>query len=253
MLDNITIFSKQVSCYDLSIDIGTVIGLLVYLCIALIKTKSVKRVVCSVIFATVLLNLGAYLGNFIRGLSVGEVGGISEIFSTGSGSHFIGRVLMVVIFLPVVYRYFLGKDKKEWVLYMDFMSFYLVVQHIFNRLGCLLNGCCEGKEYRGFLSFEYPIGIGFGPGYDYPMYPTQLFEIISMVILLGVCIYMFGKRRHIIVIFEIWFAVTIFVSEFMMLPDHTVYILGLNAIQYSAIVLLIIAFVTKAKITKSGE
>ncbi len=252
MLDNITIFSEQVSCYDLSINIGTFIGFLVYLFVALKKTKSVKRVICSVVFAYILLTLGAFLGNIIRGLNVGEIGGISDVFTVGSGSHFIGRVIMVVVFLPFVYKWFLGRDKKEWVSYMDMMCFYLVIQHIFNRLGCLLNGCCEGKEYRGFLSFEYPIGIGFGPGYDYPMYPTQLFEIISMIILLGVCIYLFGKNRHIIVVFEIWFAATIFLSEFMMLPDRTVYIMGLDAIQYSAVVLGIAAYITHRKIVKTG-
>ncbi len=253
MLDNITIFSRQVSCYELAINVGTFIGLLVYLCISLIKTRSVKRVILSVISTAVLLNLGACTGNLIRGLSIGEIGGIREIINSGSGTHFIGRVITVVAILPFIYRYVILKDKREWVVYMDMVSFFLIIQHIFNRTGCLLNGCCEGKEYRGFLSFEYPIGVGFGPGYDYPMYPTQLFEIISMLILLAVCSYMFGKRKHIIIVFEIWFAITIFISEFMMLPDRTVYILGLNAIQYSAIILFMIALVTKARISKAGE
>ncbi len=41
---------------------------------------------------------------------------------------------------------------------MDFLkilkasALYMAIQHMFNRIGCLMAGCCGGREYRGFFS-----------------------------------------------------------------------------------------------------
>lgn len=245
MLDNITVFSRQIACYNLFINAGTLIGLIVFLWGGYKKSYGIDRLVCAGVLAFALLKWGFFASNLLRGLNQGDISNVRNIFTVNTGGHFLGRVIFAVWFFPVLYRLLFQKKKGEWVGYMDALCMYLVVQHIFNRIACLLNGCCEGKEYDGLFSFRYSMGRGYGAGFDYSMYPTQLFEIVSMTLLLIVCIYLCRKNVRLFFIFEIWFGITIFISEFMMENEGAIYYGGLDAVQYGSLILIITAFVTR--------
>ena len=68
---------------------------------------------------------------------------------------------------------------------------------------------------------------------------------MSMIILLLVCIKLYIAKKHIFGIFGMWFAMTIFISEFMMKNLDVVYFIGIDAVQYAAIILFIISFVNQ--------
>lgn len=219
-----------ISTYNLFINIGTILGFFVFIFTSYKRKYKIGKTVCIGILVFFLLQWGFFASNLIRGLNNGDIGSFRDIILEKKGAHFIGRVIFAVSLFPVLYKAFFQKEKKEWVSAMDSLCLFLIVQHIFNRIACLLNGCCGGKLISESSSLKYP---------------TQLFEAGSMVILLGVCIFLFKKNISIYFIFEIWFAVTIFISEFMIDNSDAVYYLGLDAIQYAAIVLIIISLITR--------
>lgn len=229
MPDNITIFSKQIALYGVFINIGTVAGLIVFLILAYKKSKSIERVFGATVLAFALLKWGFFASNIVRGLNYNSFGNIAEMFTVNAGGHFIGRVLLVMAAFPVLYILLFQKFKYEWKDYLDIFCFYLVIQHIFNRIACIFNGCCQGKS----VSF---LNNGL---------PARGFEVLSMIILLLVCIKLYIAKKHIFGIFGMWFAMTIFISEFMMKNLDVVYFIGIDAVQYVAIILFIISFVNQ--------
>jgi len=222
MSGSITLFSNSIPYYNLFINIGTVLGTIVFVFICWKKSKSIERTISAGVLGYALLVWGFFSSNLLRGLYYGKEIDFPGVFIKNYGGHFLGRVLLVVWLFPVLYILLFQKEKREWVKYLEMMCFFLTIQHIFNRIACLSNGCCGGKEIHGAGTFEYP---------------TQLFEIVSMIILLGVCIYLYKNGRRIVILFQVWFSVTIFLSELMMENDGVVYYLGLNVIQYAALIL----------------
>lgn len=173
--------------------------------------------------------MGFFASNIVRGLNYNSFGNIAEMFTVNAGGHFIGRVLLVMAAFPVLYILLFQKFKYEWKDYLDIFCFYLIIQHIFNRIACIFNGCCQGKS----VSF---LNNGL---------PARGFEVLSMIILLLVCIKLYIAKKHIFGIFGMWFAMTIFISEFMMKKLDVVYFIGIDAVQYAVIILFIISVVNQ--------
>lgn len=240
-----TIFG-QFRSYDFFINLGSILGSVLLIGLYFRKSKSWKKAISVFILSLVIVELGYFTGNFVRGLSYGEVNSIRDVFHLfveKEGNHFIGRVLLVLWLFPPVFCLLFRKSKREWMDYLDLLCIFLAFQHIFNRIGCFFNGCCCGEYYDGIFALRYHVEGKSGPGYAYPVYPTQLFEIICMILLFIILFILYIRKKRLLYIFVIGFSVTIFLSEFMMNKQGVVLIAGLTVIQYAAILLLVTGIV----------
>ena len=73
-------------------------------------------------------------------------------------------------------------NTNEW---FDLLTIPLIFFHILGRVGCFFGGCCYGKETSSCLGMFFPDR----PEYNIyhkgmKCYPTQLFEIIALIIIL---------------------------------------------------------------------
>jgi len=74
---------------------------------------------------------------------------------------------------------------------LDLIALSIPVPWIFAKLGCLFNGCCYGQECSMPWAITFPAG-GAGAPAGIPLHPTQIYEIIVVLCILGV----FALLRH---------------------------------------------------------
>lgn len=236
-------YTGRVRSYDLFINLGSIVGGMLLLFLYRRKSGSWKKALQVFLISFLILELGFFAGRLVRGLSHGDGESVFTLLAEYQGNHFIGHVLFAMWVFPVIFCAAFRREKEEWRDYLDLLCIFLTFQHIFNRLACLFNGCCAGKYYSGLLALRYHVEGKSGAGYSYPVYPTQLFEIVCMLLLLAVLFLLYRKGKRLSGMFCIGFALTIFTSEFMMDQQGVLCFAGLSVIQYAAILLMLTAAV----------
>lgn len=242
MAEYINTFFGPVKSYDFFINLGSILGSVLLIFLYYMKSKSPAKAIKIFILSLVIVELGYFTGSIVRGLSYGDIRNISDVarlFVEKQGNHFIGRVLLVIWIFPPLFSTFFREIKQQRWEYLDILCIFLTFQHIFNRIACLFNGCCCGEYYNGIFALRYKVSGKNGPGYAYPVYPTQMFEIICMVLLFILLIILHIKNKGLLLTFVTGFSFTIFISEFMMNKQGVILIGGLTVIQYTAVILLI--------------
>lgn len=198
--------------YTLFINLGTFFSIL--LCYELLskycsKEKYRIKILC---FMLITLFAGNITGKLIKN-------SFEESFS--DSTHFMGRVILCAIVLPIFMKYFWKNESLKTYGY-NICVVFIVVQHFFNRIACLFNGCCGGKSVGNIIL------------------PTQLFEAVAMIVLLIFILLKNNKNEESYCISLVVFGITIFISESMMDYSNVTKIGGLTAVQYSAIILSVI-------------
>jgi len=107
--------------------------------------------------------------------------------------------------------------------------------HALGRLGCFLNGCCYGKETDKWF------GVVF-PGHAHKVIPTQLFEMVFLLILSGILIYFAFKRnfKWNLIIYLFSYSIFRFLIEFIR-GDERGQVSFLSPSQYWSIAIFILA------------
>ena len=114
---------------------------------------------------------------------------ISEIFKIRNGGMvfyggFIGGILGLLLYT---------RWKKLKVLQMaDILAPSLPLGHAFGRVGCLMTGCCYGKESSAPWAVRFPEGH---PTFPSNVHPTQIYSSLLNIILFAILVYFFHKRR----------------------------------------------------------
>ena len=73
--------------------------------------------------------------------------------------------------------------------FWDVSTFTILVGMIFTRVGCLLNGCCAGRQTVGWFGIRLPDTYGVWQR----RVPTQALEAACAAILLGIAVVMWGR------------------------------------------------------------
>ena len=122
------------------------------------------------------------------------------------GMTFIGGLIGgVVSFLGVyfLYIYLIRPRTKIKILAkpmnatltdaLPFIPIGICIAHAFGRLGCLFAGCCYGKETDAW----YGMQVAAPSSHTLPVnvVPTQLFEMIFLLVLAGVMAFLYFKYR----------------------------------------------------------
>jgi phosphatidylglycerol:prolipoprotein diacylglycerol transferase len=123
----------------------------------------------------------------------------------------------------------------------------------FGRMGCLLAGCCFGKETAGHLGLVFP---GDSPASEWqskhgllasrfmhslPVHPTQIYESATSLVIACICLfYVQGRKRYdgqVFLSFIVLYAVARFVIELFRSDDRGA-LLGLSTSQLIGLVLI---------------
>ena len=101
------------------------------------------------------------------------------------GFVFYGSFITIV---PVVIWYL--KNYKIPILPMlDILAITVLIVHSIGRLGCFFGGCCYGKPTDSFIGMAFPKTNGN------LVYPSQLFEIIALLIIMLFLFYLKKKQK----------------------------------------------------------
>ncbi len=151
--------------YYLMINMGSVLGSLLLCYFYWQESRSLKKTLGVYLISLAALEFGSFFGKLVRGLSYGKGESLWELLTGEGGTHFLGRVIFVLLFFPAAYRLAYRAGSREWIPYLDSLCIFLTFQHIFNRMACLFRGCCMGGFYRGPFAWKYPWGSGTGAAY----------------------------------------------------------------------------------------
>ncbi len=219
------------------ITIGTLLALFAAGIVIYINTKKIRDSIIGIVASGLVMAM-SYPGQILNTLNSMSFKSTEDffqkVFVNPTGNHFLGRVLVMAVVLPIFYRVVV-KDKEKTEIFLDGTGIMIVVQHIFNRIGCFCNGCCYGKPYSGLFSVRYSEDI-----VAHSVYPSQCIEALFMVVLLAVGIIRLRRKKHIFTMLLIGFGFGIFISEFFYVQTGNVLLAGLNIIQYASIILIVI-------------
>ncbi len=234
----------QIRSYTFFTNLGSVLGSLMVLLLLYYAYRNIRQAIKVFLLGLLLVLAGSFLGQFIRGLSYGNFEDMLDLltlFASGHGIHFIGRVIVTIAFFPILYCKLFAKEKSSLNRDYDYICLFLAFQHMFNRLACLMNGCCYGKSYSGFGAMQFTWIGGEGPAISYPVYPTQLFEMTGMLVLFLLMLVLIKIGKHVQLVFGLGFSFVIFISEYMMDVTGTILIFGLTVIQIASLVLAVLS------------
>lgn len=227
--------------------VGTVCAAVVITAMTLKENKNIIRCLITVGMFAVIINVGSVASEFLRKLTYWR--GADEFaanFADYQGKHFLGSVLFTVIVFPIAYRCVMRRDggvfdRGGLDKATEFNGVFIVIQHFFNRLACLLEGCCYGRAYYGFGAMRFP-------GIAHPVYPTQVFEMLAMAALFAVLMHnIYRKKRYSFGIFCIGYAAAIFISECFMEQIGTFMVAGMSFIQLAALILAAVGIYAQLK------
>jgi len=127
------------------------------------------------------------------------------------------------IILSLIYSIIYSKLKKInfWDL-SDKICISFAISFIPMRLGCFFNGCCFGRPFNGLwaikyglFSFSHKIQIRkYNAIFPLSIHPTQIYEIIIVIIALAFGIYMSKKKKQ-SGILAIYFSLVFTVGRFI--------------------------------------
>lgn len=155
------------------------------------------------------------------------------------GLVFYGGFIAAVLYALIYCKY----KKINIKRLADVFAPALALGHSFGRIGCLLSGCCYGRETHCLVSINN-------------RYPTQIFETIGNLIIFFILHKLYKKSHkdgHIFLLYLIFYSVLRFSIEFFRGDDRGSFFLGLSPAQNISIVILLVAVVLLFKNKKLGK
>lgn len=243
-----TIFGRGVYLYGICMALG-IVACFAFLYFAMKKQKfneassdmiifiGVFGTGIGILFAMLFQSVYEYIDNPSGGFSFGGMTFIGGLI--GGVSSFLG---VYFIYIYLVHP----KTKIKWLApelnatltdALPFIPIGITIAHAFGRLGCFFAGCCYGKPTDAWY------GIECADGYIGKVVPTQLFEMIFLIVLCAVmCLLYFKfKLNYNFAVYAIAYGIFRFLIEFVR-NDHRGQFLGdtLSPSQFWSIVMVIL-------------
>ena len=162
----------------------------------------------------------------------------------------IGASLMAV--------YLLRRDRFPFWKAADMAGFTIPLGLGFGRMGCLLAGCCFGRETDGVWALAFPPQspaseaqfklkeLASAGAWSHPVHPTQIYEsAVSFAIAAFCLLYVHGRKRYdgqVFVAFLGLYAIGRFALEFLRADDRG----GVGALSTSQLIGLVLGAVAGA-------
>lgn len=240
MLPYISILGKTISTYG----IMAFIGITVAICSGVFyfsKFYDVKKedVFYASMFALIGIGIGAkllyiitILKDIIRNFDV-----LNWKTLLQGGFVFYGGLIGGVVGLYVYSKSFKVSFKKLCMILIPVVPIF----HSIGRIGCLLAGCCHGREYNGFGSMVFyntdlaPVGV--------PLFPMQIVESICNLMIFTIVLLTYKKFKgtyKTIALYAVLYSVVRFILEFFRGDASRGIVLGLSTSQWISIALVVI-------------
>jgi len=109
---------------------------------------------------------------------------------SGSGFVFYGSLL----FCFGVLFWFLKKHRITQKPFLDLIAMVTCIIHVFGRFGCFMAGCCYGTPFEGDWAVTFTHPKSAAPLHC-ALHPVQLYESVSIAILLLVLYLIYRNRK----------------------------------------------------------
>jgi len=161
-----------------------------------------------------------------------------------SGLTIYGAVLGAALGIWIYSKF----SNFQFGYFADLVAPGVILAQAIGRVGCTLNGCCHGIEAPSWLPWTilyssekgYPYAVSTGY-LDTPLYPTQLYEIIFLLIVFVVLLTLRGRFKPEGSIFLIYLSLySLWRVGIDFLRVGTPFLFGLHQAQIMAIVVLAI-------------
>jgi phosphatidylglycerol:prolipoprotein diacylglycerol transferase len=157
----------------------------------------------------------------------------------GEGLTIYGAVLGAALAVWIYSRF----SKFKFAYAVDVIAPGIVLAQMIGRVGCLLNGCCYGTatSLPWAISYTHPNSLAFGVS---GVHPTQVYEIIFLVMLFGILLWLKGRLKPDGSLFLIYlgsYSLWRFGIDFI--RDGTPFLFGLHQAQVIGITVVIITIV----------
>lgn len=138
--------------------------------------------------------------------------------------------LVGVIVAAIIFEKILPADKKI----IKYSTISLPLVYGLTKIACFIAGCCYGIPYKGIISVTYPDGLNI------PLFPIQLVETISFLIIFIIC-HKLRNNKNIVYLTLILVSITKFLLDFLRY-DHLNNLMTVN--QIFSIMLLMVTIIT---------
>lgn len=139
-----------------------------------------------------------------------------------SGGVFYGGLIGGFVAVVVLVRFY----KLNFWKVADALAPGVALGQAFGRQGCFAAGCCWGKETHGFLGVHFTqagheytgVPVVDATGHDAYLYPTQLIESLTMLLVFGVLVYLHGHKKfngQVFITYGIIYSIFRFLIEFI--------------------------------------
>lgn len=174
------VFGYVFVMYDMMIVIG-VIAMLIFVINRLEKHEDftrgqTNRLVILIVISLFFALLSSYLFD-------GIFHSIKEGKLTFGSITFLGGLVGGLTAFLVLLKYFYKENNKDIRKIMNVIIVGVVLAHAFGRIGCFLAGCCYGIPTESFLGVVFPFGHASHAYPNTPIFPTQLFEALFLIVL----------------------------------------------------------------------
>jgi phosphatidylglycerol:prolipoprotein diacylglycerol transferase len=129
---------------------------------------------------------------------------------------------------------FIRYKKMPLLKTLDFVIPYAALGQAMGRIGCLLNGCCQGREWIHGLYF---------PAEQARLHPTQLYSAINLLIIFFILKWSQSRNKVEGRIF-VWYFILASVERFFvqfLRADYNPFFLGLGIFQIINIIIILLA------------
>ncbi len=199
----IDFFGLKISTYGVLVALGLLVAYILSLKLSRREGLDVRKAENLFILSVLAGIVGARVAFSIENWE--QVGDFWEIFAIWKGGvSFYGGLIGGIIGALVGIKLF---GLPVWKV-ADIAAPSIAIAHAIGRLGCTAAGCCYGKPVADassssvgihfmdkfpFFYIVFPQG-GTAP-YGVPLYPTQLMEFVGNLIIFGILLLAYGKKR----------------------------------------------------------
>jgi len=220
--------------YGLMIALGFAIAIFLACRRAHLFGLNADRIIDLAVFLLLGGIIGARVFYILLNLNYYKINMFEAIDLTKGGLVWYGGFAAALLVLI----WYIKKNKIKFWPVADFMAPYVALGEAFGRIGCLLNGCCYGRE----ASAGYPSGIIF-PGESVIRYPTQIYSSV-ILLLIFMILRLWQERRHfageIFLGYCALYSMKRFFIEFLR-GDNPQIMLGLTISQIISVIVFVLA------------
>jgi len=160
---------------------------------------------------------------------------LGQIIGT-SGLTIYGAVLGAALAIWIYSKF----SNFQFGYFADLIAPGIILAQAIGRVGCTINGCCYGIEASLPWCVVYSHPDSFAP-LGIPIHPTQIYEIIALLIIFGVLLKLKGRVRPDGSLFLVYLGLySLWRVGIDFLREGTPFLLGLHQAQVIALIVLAI-------------